>query len=41
VSVGHTLSLLIDGAIVHAQMGRPIDEVVENFKESVDAIVAR
>lgn len=39
-TAGQTLSLLIDGAIVHAQMGRPIDEVMENFKESVDAIVA-
>lgn len=40
VSVGASLSLVIDGAIVHAQMGRPINEVVADFKESVDAIVA-
>ena len=41
VSAGHALSLLIDGAIVHAQMGRPIDAVVEDLKEAVEAIVSK
>jgi AcrR family transcriptional regulator len=40
LSVGRLLSLVIDGAIVHAQMGRPVDEVLEDFKASVEAIVA-
>ncbi|HPW30671.1 MAG TPA: TetR/AcrR family transcriptional regulator [Rhodoferax sp.] len=39
LSVGRKLSLVIDGAIVHAQMGRPVDEVLEDFKVSVEAIV--
>lgn len=38
VSAGRALSLLIDGAIVHAQMGQPVDEVMEQFKESVEAM---
>lgn len=39
VSVGRKLSLVIDGAIVHAQMGQPVDEVMENFKASVEGIL--
>ena len=38
-SVGRMLSLVIDGAIVHAQMGRPVDDVMEDFKASVETIV--
>ena len=41
VSVGRLLALVIDGAIVHAQMGQPIDEVMENFKLSVEGILLR
>ena len=41
VSVGRLLALVIDGAIVHAQMGQPIDEVMENFKVSVEGILLR
>lgn len=41
VSVGRLLALVIDGAIVHAQMGQPIDEVMENFKASVEGILLR
>jgi AcrR family transcriptional regulator len=40
-SAGAKLALLIDGAIVHAQMGRPIDKVVAELKASVAAIVTR
>ncbi|WP_315126765.1 TetR/AcrR family transcriptional regulator [Comamonas antarctica] len=39
VSAGRRLALLIDGAIVHAQMGQAVDAVMENFQASVDAIV--
>lgn len=37
--VGRILSIVIDGAIVNAQMGRPVDEVMEDFKTSVETIV--
>lgn len=40
LSVGRMLSLVIDGAIVHAQMGRPVDEVLGAFKVAVEAILA-
>jgi len=33
--------LLIDGAIVHAQMGQAVDAVMEHFKALVDAMVRR
>lgn len=35
VSAGRSLSLLIDGAIVHAQMGQPIDEVLRDLEAAV------
>ena len=41
VSAGDALSLVIDGAIVHAQMGRPLDDVLGNFKAAVEGIVGR
>jgi hypothetical protein len=41
VSAGLRLSLLIDGAIVHAQMGQPVDEVMENFRTSVEGILGK
>lgn len=41
VSMGRPLSLVIDGAIVHTQMGQPIDEVMENFKASVERILRK
>lgn len=41
VSMGRLLALVVDGAIVHAQMGQPIDEVMENFKTSVEGILLR
>ena len=41
VSAGRLLSMVVDGAIVHAQMGQPIDEVIENFKASVEGILLR
>ena len=41
VSVGRLLAMVVDGAIVHAQMGQPIDEVMENFKASVEGILLR
>ncbi|PQA76576.1 TetR/AcrR family transcriptional regulator [Rhodoferax sp. TS-BS-61-7] len=40
LSLGRILSVVIDGAIVHAQMGRPVEEVLEDFKTSVKAIMA-
>ena len=39
VSAGRRLALLIDGAIVHAQMGQAVDAVMEDFKAAVDAMV--
>lgn len=39
VSAGPYLSLAIDGAIVHAQMGHAIDEVMENFQAVVSRVV--
>lgn len=41
VSAGPTLSLVIDGAIVHAQMGQPINELMENFRASIEGILRR
>lgn len=41
VSAGPALSLVIDGAIVHAQMGQPIDEVMASFQASVEGIVRK
>lgn len=41
VSAGNRLSLVIDGAIVHVQMGQPVDEVMEHFKASVEGILSR
>ncbi len=41
VFAGPTLSLVIDGAIVHAQMGQPVDEVMDSFKTSVEGILRR
>lgn len=41
VSAGRTLALVIDGAIVHAQMGQEVDEVMENFKVAVEGILRR
>ena len=41
VSAGSRLSLVIDGAIVRAQMGQPVDEVMEHFKASVAGILGR
>jgi len=35
---GDMLSLLIDGAIVHAQMGRPTDEVIGALHASIKAL---
>jgi hypothetical protein len=41
LSVGAALTLVADGAIVHAQMGQPIDEVMANFKAAAEGIVGR
>ncbi|WP_304352089.1 TetR/AcrR family transcriptional regulator [Comamonas testosteroni] len=41
VSAGQSLSLPVDGAIVHVQMGQPLEEVLENLKAVVERIVAR
>lgn len=41
VSAGSRLSLMIDGAIVHAQMGQAVDEVLENLKASVEGVLRR
>lgn len=38
---GRPLSLLIDGAIVHAQMGQPIEDVVQSFRASLAAMLGR
>lgn len=40
VSAGQSLSLPVDGAIVHVQMGQPFEEVLENLKVAVESIVA-
>ena len=37
--LGYQLSILVDGAIVHAQMGRPVDDVLVQFKAALKAIV--
>lgn len=39
--LGPTLALLIDGAIVHVQMGRPVDRVLNEFQAAVQAIAIR
>ncbi|GAB2817288.1 TetR/AcrR family transcriptional regulator [Comamonas piscis] len=41
VPVGPALSLLIDGAIVHAQMGQPLDKVMDAFNVTAAAILQR
>ena len=41
VSAGRTLSLVIDGAIVHAQMGQSVDEVMKNFRVSIEGILRK
>jgi AcrR family transcriptional regulator len=41
VSAAPPLSQAVDGAIVHAQMGQPLDEVLRNFKAVVEGIVSR
>lgn len=38
---GVSLSLPVDGAIVHVQMGQPLEEVLENLKVVIERIVAR
>jgi AcrR family transcriptional regulator len=38
-STGRSVSLAIDGAIVHAQMGHSIDEVMESFQAVVSKIL--
>lgn len=40
-SAGQVLALTIDGAIVHAQMGQPLDAVIAGVKASVEGIVCR
>ncbi|WEE75584.1 TetR/AcrR family transcriptional regulator [Comamonas testosteroni] len=40
-SVGQSLSLAVDGAIVHVQMGQPPEDVLGNLKVVVERIVAR
>lgn len=40
-SAGPAVSLVVDGAIVHAQMGQPIDAVMRNVEVSVEGIVRR
>lgn len=39
-SAGQVLSLTIDGAIVHAQMGQPLDAVIASVKASVEGILS-
>ncbi|MEB5966967.1 TetR/AcrR family transcriptional regulator [Comamonas testosteroni] len=39
VSAGPALSLVIDGAIVHVQMGQAVDDVMGCFKASVERIL--
>lgn len=40
-SAGLPLSLAVDGAIVHVQMGQPLEEVLGKLKVIVERIVAR
>ncbi|MCD2166137.1 TetR/AcrR family transcriptional regulator [Comamonas koreensis] len=37
--VGPALSLVIDGAIVHAQMGQPLDDVMDAFNATAAAVL--
>jgi hypothetical protein len=39
-SAGQSLSLAVDGAIVHVQMGQALDEVLGNLQVIVERIVA-
>lgn len=41
VSAGQSLSLPVDGAIVHVQMGQPLEDVLGNLKVVVERVVAR
>lgn len=41
VSAGQSLLLPVDGAIVHVQMGQPLEEVLANLKVAVERAVAR
>lgn len=40
-TASQSLSLAVDGAIVHVQMGQPLEEVLGNLKAIVESIVAR
>jgi hypothetical protein len=40
VSAGQSLSL-VDGTIVHVQMGQPVEEVLGSLKVIVESIVGR
>lgn len=40
-SAGQSLSLAVDGAIVHVQMGQPLEDVLVNLQAIVESIVAR
>jgi AcrR family transcriptional regulator len=39
--MGEMAALLVDGAIVHAQMGRSIDEVIDALGASIEAMLRR
>ncbi len=39
--IGEMVALLVDGAIVHVQMGRSMDEVLEALGASIEAILRR
>ncbi|CAN7161306.1 TetR/AcrR family transcriptional regulator [Acidovorax sp. LjRoot117] len=41
VAAGRPLSLVIDGAIVHVQMGHPMDEVMDSFQAVVSRTLRR
>ena len=41
VAAGRPLSLVIDGAIVHVQMGHPMDEVMDSFQAVVSKTLRR
>lgn len=41
VSAGQSLSLAVDGTIVHVQMGQPVEEVLGSLKVIVGSIVGR
>ncbi|TDS82204.1 TetR/AcrR family transcriptional regulator [Comamonas sp. JUb58] len=40
-TAGQSLSLAVDGAIVHVQMGQPLEEVLGNLRVVVESLVAR